>query len=202
MHFYNPNSSLKEKIRVAGQFKSSVFNTVLNDIYGECKPVFMSTMHSLFSALPQEDIEEIYNDAVLAMYDNVKKGSLTNLTCSIQTYINNIGKHKIIDLCRKRKIETVSYSDSESEWHSKISSIIEEVDKKDEKLDIITRIVEKMGEPCKSILFYFYYLQLSMKLIAEKMSLKDSDSAKTTKNRCMNKLKDTTNLQLRNQGLI
>lgn len=201
MRFYNPKSSLKEKLLTASQFKSSAYNPVLSEIYQECKPGFFAIIGATFPDITNEDIEEAYDDAIMALNDNVETGKLTELTCSLQTYINHIGKNKVIDSLRKKKISTVSYSDSENDWYSKAQEVVESCDEEDEKLLIVLKIVEAMTEPCKTILFYFYHLEYSMKLIAEKMGLKDSDSAKTSKNRCMKKLKDTTELQLRNQGL-
>lgn len=202
MRFYDPKSSLKEKLIVASQLKAHAFNLELSKIYNECKPGFFAIICSLYPNVSKEEVEEVYDDAIIALNDNVRTGQLTELTCSLQTYVNHIGENKIIDLLRKKKIDTVSYSDATNDWYSKAQEVVDHIDEEDEKMTIVLKIVEAMTEPCKTILYYFYHLEYSMKLIAEKMGLKDSDSAKTSKNRCMNKLKDTTNLQLRNKGLI
>lgn len=53
----------------------------------------------------------------------------------------------------------------------------------------ILAIVRRMGEPCAPLLQKFYWEQLSWSVIAAELQYANADSAKTQKNRCMNKLK-------------
>ena len=65
----------------------------------------MSHLTFLYPTLSVLDAEEIYNDAILALYQNVKEGKLKELTCSLQTYINRIGEHKVVDLLRQKHLD-------------------------------------------------------------------------------------------------
>lgn len=59
----------------------------------------------------------------------------------------------------------------------------------DERYLAIRQAVHNMGEPCAPLLLHFYWDQLSMDDIANKLSYKDSNSAKTQKYKCIQKLK-------------
>ena len=151
------------------------------------------------------DIEEIYDDAILALYTNVKEGKLKELTCSLQTYINRIGEHKAIDMLRKVQIETeelpeyetLDFCDRSEEYWLADGDNMEE-----ERKTTIYDLIEKLVEPCKKILFSFYYDHCSMEVIAQSMGMASSDVAKTQKSRCMGKVKRAAEIEFQNKGLI
>ena len=95
-----------KQLKLFNSFKGASFNKELNAIHRECKKPFTSHLSIQYPSLSILDIEEIYDDAILALYTNVKEGKLKELTCSLQTYINRIGEHKAIDMLRKVQIET------------------------------------------------------------------------------------------------
>ena len=95
-----------KQLKLFNSFKGASFNKELNAIHRECKKPFTSHLSIQYPSLSILDIEEIYDDAIFALYTNVKEGKLKELTCSLQTYINRIGEHKAIDMLRKVQIET------------------------------------------------------------------------------------------------
>jgi hypothetical protein len=50
--------------------------------------------------------------------------------------------------------------------------------------------VNNMGKPCAPLLLKFYWDQLSWDIIAQQLGYANANSAKTQKNKCMNKLKN------------
>lgn len=60
---------------------------------------------------------------------------------------------------------------------------------REERYKRISIIVSRMGEPCAPLLQKFYWEGLSWSVIAAELQYANADSAKTQKNRCMNKLK-------------
>ncbi|EOS08764.1 sigma-70 family RNA polymerase sigma factor [Phocaeicola sartorii] len=187
------------------KFEGANFNKEFKTIYDECKGTFMRVFISKYPSISSADIEEIYDDAILAFYNNVKIGKLTELTCSIQSYINRIGENKIIDLSRKQhltleslpELETTNYCDMTDCFWTAGSDVQEE-----ERKTTIYNLVEKLIEPCKKILFSFYYDHFTMDMIAQSMGFANADVAKTQKNRCMNKIKRIAEIEFRNKGLI
>ncbi|MDO4557066.1 MAG: hypothetical protein Q4B70_18300, partial [Lachnospiraceae bacterium] len=69
----------------------------LAKVYDKHKSGFMAFVRSCFPNFSVQDAEEIYNDSFLVTYNDIQTGKLNNLTCSLQTYINQVGKYKIFD---------------------------------------------------------------------------------------------------------
>lgn len=194
-----------KQLKLFSSLKGASFNKELNAIHRECKLPFISHLTIQYPSLSILDIEEIYNDAILALYQNVKEEKLKKLTCSLQTYINKIGEHKAVDLMRKKQLvieelpeyETIDYCDRTEEYWLAEGDSVEE-----ERRSTIYNLIEKLVEPCKKILFSFYYDHCSMEVIAQSMGMANSDVAKTQKSRCMGKVKRAAEIEFQNKGLI
>ena len=65
----------------------------------------------------------------------------------------------------------------------------------EERKSTIYGLIEKLIEPCKKILFSFYYDHCSMEVIAQSMGMANSDVAKTQKSRCMGKVKRAAEIE-------
>ena len=88
-------------------------------IYTELKAGFFAFIHTTIPTLEHEACEEIYNDSFMALCDNISSGKLQTLTCSLQTYINQIGRNKSVSYLRK-KDKTQLFPDYEiSIWNEK-----------------------------------------------------------------------------------
>lgn len=194
-----------KRLKLFSSSKGASFNKELNAIHRECKASFFSHLSIQYPSLSVLDVEEIYDDAILALYQNVKDGKLKELTCSLQTYINRIGEHKAIDIIRKKHLETEELPEYESldfcerteeYWLAEGDSLEEE------RKNTIYNLIEKLVEPCKKILFSFYYDHCSMEVIAKSMGMANSDVAKTQKSRCMSKVKRAAEIEFQNKGLI
>ena len=194
-----------KQLKLFNSFKGASFNKELNAIHRECKKPFTSHLSIQYPSLSILDIEEIYDDAIFALYTNVKEGKLKELTCSLQTYINRIGEHKAIDMLRKVQIETeelpeyetLDFCDRSEEYWLTDGDNMEE-----ERKTTIYSLIENLVEPCKKILFSFYYDHCSMEVIAQSMGKANSDVAKTQKSRCMSKVKRAAEIEFQNKGLI
>lgn len=51
-------------------------------------------------------------------------------------------------------------------------------------------LVQELPKPCDDILWYFYGDNLSLQTIADLLDYNNANSVKTTKSRCMSKLKE------------
>ena len=187
------------------KLKSAAFNSELSKIYDECKPVFLIVQKNKFPQVSESDIEEIYNDSILALYNNVKNGTLTELTCSLQTYINRIGDNKTKDLLRKRHLVQESLTDYEAKVSCKRADEIWTSgtdDVESERKNCVYSLIERLAEPCKKILFGYYYDHFTMATIAESLGFASADVAKTQKHRCMNKFKGAVESEFKTNGLM
>ena len=106
------------------------------------------------------------------------------------SYLVQIGKLTACNLVRKRKDITtenvVTISDNLHKEYEDIS-VDEKQKSQDEFLD---RVFDSLPSDCKTLLKHFYWGRKPMDHIASVLGMRNADSAKTKKNKCMNKFKD------------
>ena len=184
------------KLRKLGR---AAFNKELMNIYNEVFPTFYNIMKARYSAR-KEDCEEAFNDALLAFYNAVRTDHYDETKGSIEGFLTTTGRNKLIDIIRKahpeRQIETPI---EEMDVFLNISD--DTNDEEDERESIVANIVKRLEEPCRKILFMFYYDRASMKDIAHALDYKSSDVAKSKKNVCMNKVKAVAECDFNLRGL-
>jgi RNA polymerase sigma factor (sigma-70 family) len=138
--------------------------------------------------LSKEDSKDIFQDTILAFYENVKSGQLTGFSSTEKTYLFTIGKFKAINFIKKSN-KSVTFSDFE------LLKVIEpsqnEIMDKEEN-DFIKETVKKylseQCQDCKKVLELYYFKDMDMKNIAEEMGYKNADVAKKKKYECFKKL--------------
>lgn len=173
----------------------------ITQVYESHKSGFIAFVRSYFSQLPMADIEEIYNDSFMVAHQDIQSGKLDNMTCTLQTYINQVGKFKIYDYYKKRKTPIDAFTDVDSPTvTNKLDKIWD--DSTSARKKAVYEFVENMDdERCKKIIFGYYFDNLSMQVIAEQMKMKNANVAKTTKNRCMKKIKKALAQVLKSNGI-
>lgn len=135
----------------------------------------------------EADVKDIFQEAFLAFWRNVQLDKFEVLhTNAIQSYLLRIAKNKWIDHLRKRKRIIVSEDVGVEDLDQKISAdfSIEE----EEYYEKIKIQFSKMGNPCKELLYRFYYRREKLKAIAVFFEWKES-TAKNNKYRCLQKLR-------------
>lgn len=160
-------------------------DTIIKQIYLEHKTPFIKWIYKKFQ-LPQEDAIEIFQYAVVAMYDNIIQGKLEHLTGSIKTYLFSIGRNKAFELTRNNQrfiphaelliFQHVQHGDDNIQASMETD------------LEIIEQGLKILGEPGKSILQNFYYYRLTMEEIAQKMNYKNADTVKNLKYKSLKRL--------------
>ena len=62
-----------------------------------------------------------------------------------------------------------------------------------ERKELLNRILDDLGEPCKEILKLFYFNNLSADEIAEIMDYKNGNTVKNLKYKCLQRIKKSLN---------
>lgn len=136
--------------------------------------------------MTKDEISDVYQDAVIALCENARKGKLDALNSSLKTYFFAIGKYMIFGKMKKEK-STVLYEelkDVHIEWET--DSALENED----NVKILRENLKKMGGQCLHILTLFYYEEKKLDEITEIMKYENKDVAKSQKARCLKKLKE------------
>ncbi len=151
------------------------------EVYLSYKDAFVS--YGLQFNLDREDLIDVYQDSVIAMYQNFTQKQTQLEASSLKTYLFSIGKHKIYDRLKERKqfVGAVVVEDDFEEI------AVEEMILSEEQKQL-RRFFGHLGESCQHILKLFYYRGLSIKEIVAQTHYKDENTVKSHKSRCLKKL--------------
>ena len=171
----------------------------LNENYYESTTRTNSVDYSLHEA----DFEDIVYDAMITTFENKEKGKLKIelLKCELSTYLTRVCIYKANEKLRKNKrfADYRKASINENATGKVNGSIIKQADKilgycqegeyiQKETQSTVCEIVRNLPEPCKTILWGFYWDNLSLKELADNNEkIKNAGSAKVIKHRCMEK---------------
>jgi len=127
-----------------------------------------------------EDASDVFQESLIAFYENVKSSKFRG-DSTIKTYLYSTIRNNWFTKLKKSKSEI----DIEN-----VKSPIDENNSKSETelINILSNLLDQIGVSCKKILKYYYYENLSMKDIMERMEFSSEQSAKTQKYKCMQKL--------------
>lgn len=134
-----------------------------------------------------DEAKDIYQIAILIFYENVKNGKITKLKSSIKTYLFAIGKNKVME---EKRAKTKFIHQEERMFHL-IHEPAEEgkEDMREYHVKTVEKCLQKLGDPCRSILEQYYYHKMSMRDITARLGYKNPDTLKNLKYKCMNRLK-------------
>lgn len=129
-----------------------------------------------------EECKDIMHDAIIAFYKYVQKKDF-NVDIPEDQLLFGIAKniwHK--ELRKKRNMP-------ESELPESImhDSDLEDILEREQQFKVMNLTLDKLGEPCKELLFLYYYKKLSMENIAIKLGFRNAHVAKSMKYQCLAK---------------
>ena len=175
------------------------YEDIVRKWYNKLRPEFLRRLTNKYSGLTLGDAENIYQDAFLAVYENLQKGSIKENT-NWHSYILTIGLNLASKEWRKAGIteSTDEGFNNEDDGKSGLKLKVEETLKtlpngedeetvfnKPEVLKVLGEEISHTPEPCKTIIVLYYKEDCSMVEIAEEIGFKNSDSVKAKKSQCM-----------------
>jgi RNA polymerase sigma-70 factor (ECF subfamily) len=134
----------------------------------------------------EEDSIEVFQMAVIILYDNVATGKLVELTSSIKTYLFGIAKLKVWELTRKAEKTVIGIDDALLKYVAEENEIMDNT----EELGLVEKSLEELGQPCKSVLQLYYYKNKSMEEISQELGYKNADTTKNQKYKCLKRLQN------------
>jgi RNA polymerase sigma factor (sigma-70 family) len=144
-------------------------------------------------SIPEDDIVDVYQDAIIALHEKAIKGELDILTCSIRTYLLGIGKYMLYEKARKnnKKVSDFPIEKEDYNYREITSDFLEEEPNKLQLL--LQKAFATLGKKCKEVLTLFYYRGYTIEEISEKLSYENKNVAKSQKSRCIKQLKEKIN---------
>ncbi|WP_130735803.1 RNA polymerase sigma factor [Flavobacterium sp. J27] len=160
-------------------------------LYKEHKDAFMNYARKF--GLTEEEMEDIYQEALIVFYENIATGKLTSFESTIRTYIFSIGKYKIHELLRTKKklINTIVLDEIENmEAIENWNNTEAQLDQYQEQLKFAFK---NLGKRCQRILELFYTENKSIKEIVQLENYENENTVKAQKSRCMKSLREMIN---------
>ena len=143
-------------------------------------------------SLPEEEAFDAYSDTILQAIDNLAKG-LFEKRASIKTYLYRIFNNKCVDLIRKKTTnkssihQTTPISDMLTMMADSAKTVIQQLIERSD-LDVLKNKIKELGENCRKLLEMFAD-GYNDKEIATAMEYKTADVVKTSRLRCLDKLR-------------
>ncbi len=150
--------------------------------------------------LNTDDSFSAYSDAVLSCIHNITNNRFDG-NANIKTYLFQIFNNKCVDLIRKNTTNkqgvhlTMPYSEMLEQLPDGSRIIIENLIDKQKK-QAIKHKLEALGQKCKEILL-MYEDGLTDKQIAKELEYNNAAVAKTTRLRCLDKLRESLTIILK-----
>ena len=179
------------------------YEEIVRQWYIRLRPEFLRRLTAKYSGLSLYDAENLYQDAFIAVQENLQQGRIKEDT-SWKSYIMTIGMNMASKAWRKiGKTESADggFNYEEDDSRSNVARKVEELlrtlpdDEGDAPLykdpeaqSLLGKELIHTPEPCASIIRLFYYEELSMDEIAEEIGYKNATTAKAKKSQCMTDL--------------
>ncbi len=125
----------------------------------------------------EQEAKDIYQEAVVVFWQKAISGNLV-MTSKMSTYIYSICFNLWRkELERKKRLTHEAKDSSEFQDHDR-----------QERIKIIGQCVNDLDDTCRKVLTYFYFDGMSMTEIAERLGFANTNTAKTKKYKCKQKL--------------
>jgi RNA polymerase sigma factor (sigma-70 family) len=135
-----------------------------------------------------EEAKDIYQEAFIVLYENLQQSTF-ELTCKIKTYLYSVSRRLWLKRFNFKVKYQAELKDSEEYILFDEDNTIEKAVAEEMRFNIMEDALNKLGEPCRTILIDFYINDFNMVQIAEKMGYTNADNAKTQKYKCLMRLK-------------
>ena len=182
------------------------FSQIVTNWFVSLRNPFINYIHKALPVLGLDEIEDIYSETFIAIRKNLLEGNVSSGT-KWKAYIFQIGYNMAVNKA-KQSIRFVQVKEMTSnddidatdrfETYLSLQEVMEEEDNetKSQRLSILEREIKYLPEPCETILKDYYYGGFSMAEIMSEIHYQSTDSVKSMKNRCMNKLRERIKLAL------
>ena len=144
-------------------------------------------------SISEEEAFDAYPDTMLIALEKIRNHSFEGRS-SIKTWLFQIFHNKCVDLLRKKTTnkysvhQTHSISDVLYQLSDETKLVIDELAGKTD-MDLLKRKLGELGENCKQMLLYWAD-GINDKQIAVQMAYKSADVVKTSRLRCLEKLRN------------
>ncbi len=145
--------------------------------------------------ISEDDALDHYQDTLTIFFEKIMNGSLDEIGSSLKTYLFGIGKNRV-----RQQFDASSREEKHEagviEHYRFLAQDDELTETYEDARDQTRSMLDSLSDNCREILRLFYFEKRSMSEIADLMKHKSEAVSRTTKKRCMEKLRSETNKPL------
>ena len=139
----------------------------------------------------EDEAKDVYQEALIVLYEKGRSGSF-ELQCQLKTYVYSVSRRLWLKQLTHKSRFMVSDTETpvtDSAAVGQMSDDLTDHEERDRQFDLMADSLNRLGEPCRTLLEDFYIRHLSMQDITEKFGYTNADNAKTQKYKCLMRLK-------------
>lgn len=133
-----------------------------------------------------DDAEDVFQDGLVIFIEKISNEEF-NLTCDFKSFLFSICRNLSHEYFRKKGKEVTILQNTEEEHLDTI--MIQDFLERETKYAALDKVLNSIGDKCLELLSLYYFNELNMKSIAQKMGFKTENSAKTQKYKCIERAK-------------
>ena len=149
----------------------------------------------LANAGNNDDAADLFQETIIVLYEKIKKGNF-ELQCLLKTFLYSVARRLWLKKLQQQQryisqpdgLEETIPVENEIESHLKLQN----------DFYLMESSMNKIGEPCKSLLQAYYLQKKHMNVIAQEFGYTNADNAKTQKYKCLVRLKKLFFAQYKN----
>ncbi|MEM9921247.1 MAG: sigma-70 family RNA polymerase sigma factor [Bacteroidota bacterium] len=157
------------------------------ELYGQHRSDFLRWASKRFD-LDQDELTDVFQDAVVAFYTAIVEERITSLESSPAAYLFGIARKMLL---KKSSLHKRTNLVAEVD-----DSMIEQVDLKlyqkmeaDHQSQLIRQAIDQLGSSCQKLIRLFYFHRYSTEAIKERMGYNSSDVVRSQKLKCIKQLR-------------
>lgn len=175
-----PNSEVIEMLKSLDEGKKKAVLTYLHQrVYKTVRNFILRSRGS------EQDAEDYFHEGLIAFYLLARKDKLApdvNVEAYLYTICRNMWNKNIKK--QPHKMELSEEFNNIASEDLQLRTLLSE-----ERSELLGQLLASIGKECQQILIKFYFHRLSMKKIAEDLSISGEAVAKNKKSNCMKKLR-------------
>ncbi len=172
-------------------FRSDAEKTI-DTIYKDYREEFLN--FGIKISENRELVVDAFQDAIIGMYQNLIENRITENRSSVKSYLFEIGKRQLLKAMKKEKMLVLK--------NEVIGDVDPDTGSKDTvEKERLRKAVSELGETCQKLITLYYYRRYSIDAIMRSLEMKNENSVKANKSRCVKQLKEILSSNLPKSNL-
>ncbi|MEM7297554.1 MAG: sigma-70 family RNA polymerase sigma factor [Bacteroidota bacterium] len=169
---------------------------VMEEVYFRYREEFLKWSQGKYD-ISENDALDKYQDTVTIFFEKVIQGSIGDIESSLKTFLFGIGKNRILQQFDK-EARRGKHDEGLTEHYRFLVEHEDAAESHEEAKSLTRELFKELSDGCKTILKLFYYEKKSMSEIANIMGHKSEGVSRTTKKRCLEKIRSQMKKPLAN----